>query len=72
MDETTTHSQFLFIVRIWLVEEGRGGAWRGSVEQVPAGQKLYFTSLGDLNDFIALHLSDSVTTPTAPKGKVNS
>ena len=64
MDETTTLSQFLFIVRIWLVEEGRDGAWRGSVEQVPAGQTLYFTSLGDLDDFIAWRLSAATITPT--------
>ena len=62
MDETTFNSQFLFIVRIWLVEGGRDGAWRGSVEHVPSGQKLYFTSLGDLNDFIARRLS--AATPT--------
>ncbi len=62
MDEITTHSQFLFIVRIWLVEEGRDRAWRGSVEQVPSGQKLYFTSLGDLDDFIAWRLSAAAAT----------
>jgi hypothetical protein len=66
MDEMTTHSQFLFIVRIWLAEGGREGAWRGSVEHVPSGQKFYFTSLGDLNDFIAGRLS-AATTQT--KGK---
>jgi hypothetical protein len=68
MDETTTHSQFLFIVRIWLIEGGREGAWRGSVENVPSGQKFYFTSLGDLNDFIVWRLSAAATTQT--KGRL--
>jgi peptidoglycan/LPS O-acetylase OafA/YrhL len=67
MDEITTHSQFLFIVRIWLVEEGRDRAWRGSVEQVPSGQKLYFTSLGDLDDFIAGRLSAAAANPNKRK-----
>ncbi len=64
MDETTTHSQFLFIVRIWPVEGRREGVWRGSVEHVPSGQKFYFTSLGDLNDFIDGRLAAAALTHT--------
>lgn len=50
-------SQFLFIVRIWLVDDQTSRQWRGSVEYIPAGQKLYFTSLRDLNDFISLQIA---------------
>ena len=49
--------QHLFIVRIWFEADRRGSKpWRGSVEHVPSAQRLYFTSLGDLNDFITLRL----------------
>jgi hypothetical protein len=48
--------QHLFIVRLWS-ENKPPGPWRGSVEHVPTGQKLYFTSLGDMNDFITLRLA---------------
>jgi len=50
--------QHLFIVRIWQ-EPSRAappGQWRGMVEHVPAGQRLYFSSLGDLVDFITCRL----------------
>jgi hypothetical protein len=45
----------LFVVRLWL-EGGDGSAeqWRGLVEHVPSGLRLYFTVLNELNDFIAL------------------
>ena len=47
----------LFIVRIW-PESSRSAAhlWRGSVEHIPSRQRFYFSSLGDLNDFISLRL----------------
>jgi len=31
--------------------------WRGSVEHEPSAQRLYFASLGDLNDFITPRLN---------------
>lgn len=55
MDELLPRPQHLFIVRMWF-ETSCLGAWRGSVEHVDTGQKMYFTSLGDLNDFITLRL----------------
>jgi hypothetical protein len=50
--------QHLFIVRIWR-ESSQAVAqqWHGSVEHVPSGQRLYFSSLGDLNDFITWRLN---------------
>jgi hypothetical protein len=35
--------------------------WRGSIEHVPSAQRLYFASLGDLNDFITLRLNSRPT-----------
>ena len=55
MDKKPAPLQHLFVVRLWSepVEKPRISL-RGSVEYVPTGQKLYFTSLDDLSDFIAL------------------
>ena len=56
----TTHRRHLFIVRIWQQTEGTNPEWRGSVEHVPSGQRIYFLSLKDLNDFILEQLSSSL------------
>jgi hypothetical protein len=60
MNETVGRREHRFVVRVWL-EPGQeaSGQWRGAVEHVGSGQRLYFASLGDLNDFIALRLGDS-------------
>jgi hypothetical protein len=53
----------LFVVRIWYEPSRRAGKqWRGSVEHVPSGQRLYFASLGDLTDFITLRLNGKPAT----------
>jgi hypothetical protein len=50
--------QHLFIVRMWQEPSNhQGDQWRGSVEHVSSTQRLYFASLGDLNDFITLRLN---------------
>lgn len=47
----------LFIVRLWSEpHQPTPQAWRGSVEHIPSGQRLYFSSLIDLADFIGLRL----------------
>ncbi|HSA99490.1 MAG TPA: hypothetical protein VLE49_02490 [Anaerolineales bacterium] len=49
--------QFLFVVRIWQESDSQPSpVWRGMVEHVPFGQRMYFTSLNDLSDFIGLRL----------------
>lgn len=53
-------SEHLFTVRIW--QEGsreESGAWRGLIEHVRSGQRLYFTTLADLDDFIMLYIHAS-------------
>lgn len=51
------HQQYVFVVRIWQeTHSAQRPAWRGMVEHVPDGQRIYFTSLNDLSDFIALQL----------------
>jgi len=53
-----------FIVRVWL-EEGVGpeGSWRGAVDHLGHDRKLYFSSLGDLVDFIHARMSADGTDP---------
>ncbi len=70
MIDIPTRPQHLFIVRMWSEAPASGPAqWRGSVEHVPSGQKFYFTSVRDLNDFIALQLSSPIQTLTHRKEK---
>ena len=66
MEKVLSRPQHLFIVRMWS-EMPQPGPWRGSVEHVPTGQKLYFTSLDDLNDFITLHLAVPSHSPLLEK-----
>jgi hypothetical protein len=71
MDKTTSRPQHIFVVRLWSECENCSEAqWRGSVEHVPTGKKLYFTSLGDLNDFITLKTA-VLSQPFPPKRKAN-
>jgi nitric oxide dioxygenase len=46
--------QHLFIVRIWQEPSASAppGQWRGSVEHVSTGQRLYFANIEDLNKYI--------------------
>jgi hypothetical protein len=48
-----------FIVRIWRERgEGRGAAveWRGSIECVDGGERVYFRDLSVIRGFLAKHL----------------
>jgi hypothetical protein len=51
---TLERSQHLFIVRVWCEpsNEEPPGQWRGSVEHVASGQRIYFASMNDLTQFI--------------------
>lgn len=58
--------EHLFIVRVWREPTHlKTSEWRGSIEHVPSGQRLYFVSLNDLNDFIRLRLAQ----PSLPAPK---
>lgn len=48
-------SQHLFVVRTWRETSDVVPAdqWRGSVEHVPTGQRLHFSTLGQLMQFVA-------------------
>ncbi len=64
------HLRHLFIVRVWLEADDTSHAaqWRGSVEHTLSGQRLYFTNLEDLVDFITLRRGNlaAASPPPAP------
>ncbi len=67
INETPTRPNHVFVVRVWSESEHPApDQWRGSVEHVPSGRRMYFTSLADMTDFIALHLqSASMVVPNS-------
>ncbi|MBN1992011.1 MAG: hypothetical protein JW953_04860 [Anaerolineae bacterium] len=67
----TRRPQHLFVVRMWLEPSHLADpSWRGLVEHVPSGQRLYFASLVDLNDFIHWRLQRGQSSETT--GEANS
>jgi hypothetical protein len=61
--ERTEHR---FVVRVWLETAAAAeGQWRGVVDHVGSGRKLYFSSMGDLMDFIRLRMTETAGTHTA-------
>jgi len=51
-----THS---FILRFWSEPRESGGAtplWRGEVEHVPTGKRIYFKNFDELEQFLAPYL----------------
>ena len=68
MDAQLDPHRRLFVVRLWLesgssvdqsdslIPDALRNQWRGLVENVTTGQRLYFTSLADMSDFISFQL----------------
>jgi hypothetical protein len=48
--------EHLFLVRF---SRDQGAPWRGYVEHVSSKQRVYFSELSDLNDFLRLRLADA-------------
>jgi hypothetical protein len=51
-----------FVIRIWQEPreiEGAGPEWRGRIEHVQSGERVYFRHLDKLVDFILTYLSDA-------------
>ncbi len=50
----------VFIVRMWSEREASiSEAWRGLVQDISSGRKLYVTDPGEVAEFIAVHLTDA-------------
>lgn len=55
---TERRDERVFLVRMWHEREAPGQSWRGSVQEVRTGHKLYVTGPRDVADFIAVRLAD--------------
>lgn len=53
---------------MWREKDKAGdGGWRGSVHDVGIGRRFYFTSPGDITDFITVALRDPLATDASRK-----
>ena len=52
MSDTSRRREHRFVVRLWFEGANERGQWRGSVEHVDTGQRVYFASLSDMTEFI--------------------
>jgi len=51
-----------FVIRVWQEPreiEGAGPEWRGRIEHVQSGERVYFRSLDTMVEFIVAYLSDA-------------
>jgi hypothetical protein len=53
---SSDETRHIFVVRVW---REAGGPWRGAVEHAATGQHLYFASLDEMTDYIALRLGSA-------------
>jgi|HubBroStandDraft_1064217.scaffolds.fasta_scaffold382806_2 hypothetical protein len=67
-------SEHRFVVHMWLEPGDNGeGQWRGAVDHVGSGRRIYFSSLGDLTDFIRVRLGPAVVPePAASKADMKT
>jgi hypothetical protein len=64
MTDFLEHCEHVFVVRLWYELGGDcPPQWRASVEHYPSRQRMYFTTLQDLNDFITLRLPGAAENP---------
>ena len=66
MDQDDQRTEHVFLVRMWLERGGGDPQWRGSVQHVASGRRLFVGSAGEVGDFIALQLRSSHATRTPP------
>lgn len=48
--------EHVFLVRMWLERDSTKSQWRGSVQHVASGRRLFVGSPGEVGDFIAVEL----------------
>lgn len=57
--ETEQRAHLLFVVRLWVEPGGIAERrWRGYIEEVASTQRLYFSQVAELADFIRLRQED--------------
>jgi hypothetical protein len=51
--------EIAFLVRMWLPQGARGeNEWRGSIQEIASGKRLFVTGTRDIADFIAVQLAN--------------
>ena len=63
--------EHVFLVRMWL-ERGQtrdDSQWRGSVQHVASGRRLFVGSPGEVGDFIGLQLRTPTEEPGPPSAR---
>jgi hypothetical protein len=62
MDDERSSRDQVFLVRMWPARQpSERHAWRGSVQHVPSGRRLYISGLADVLEFITTELTESAT-----------
>jgi len=62
--------EHLFVVRLWSeAAPDRATGWRGSIEHIASSQRLYFSTLADLNDFITLRIGSAQIASSGKSGQ---
>ena len=51
--------EHVFLVRMWLERGATASQWRGSVQHVASGRRLFVGSPGEVSDFITLQLASA-------------
>jgi hypothetical protein len=68
MVDANLRSEHLFVVRVWREAGTRGRSCRGYVVHVPTKQRMYFSELGDLLEFIRLRFDGAGVPPVCGGG----
>lgn len=54
--------EHVFLVRMWLERDSTRSQWRGSVQHVASGRRLFVGSPGEVSDFITVQLPKAERT----------
>jgi hypothetical protein len=67
MGSNSQRVEHLFIVRMWYERGARGASpWRGSVEHVATKERIYFTNMIALTDFLDVNVSGAQPPEVEP------
>jgi hypothetical protein len=64
----TERDEHRFLIRLWREIGGEGAPWRGSIEDVPRGDRYYFSGLTALSDYLEARILDPGASDTLPDG----
>lgn len=67
MDDQDQRVEHVFLVRMWLERGGGEAQWRGSVQHVGSGRRMFVGSPGEVGDFISLQLPLKMVKAEGPR-----